>query len=154
MIGAPTAMAGAILWAHEVQREVERRDAEDDALGEAAGEGEPALAAGVGVEALGLAAVEAAGLLGGEPEDGDGAADLAAGPLDRLAVLGGDQLRRSPRCARRAAATTWSRAAARTWAGVAANSSRTAYAAATASSTWASVGHADLCRRAVRPRGR
>ena len=40
----------------------------------------------------GLAAVEAAGLLGGEPEHGDGAADLAAGPLDRLAVLGGDQL--------------------------------------------------------------
>lgn len=35
---------------------------------------------------------------------------------------------------------TWSRAAARTWAGVAANSSRTAYAAATASSTCASVG--------------
>lgn len=35
---------------------------------------------------------------------------------------------------------TWSSAAARTWAGVAANSSRTACAAATASSTWASVG--------------
>lgn len=40
--------------------------------------------------------------------------------------------------------TTWSRAAARTCAGVAANSSRTAYAAATASSTWASVGTATV----------
>ena len=75
----------------QVEREVEGGDAEDGALGEAAGQGEPALAAGVGVQALGLAAVEAAGLLGGEPEHGDGAADLAAGPLDRLAVLGGDQ---------------------------------------------------------------
>ncbi|CAM5679351.1 hypothetical protein SBADM41S_06034 [Streptomyces badius] len=36
--------------------------------------------------------------------------------------------------------TTWSSAAALTCAGVAANSSRTAWAAATASSTWASVG--------------
>ena len=35
---------------------------------------------------------------------------------------------------------TWSSAAARTWAGVAANSSRTAWAAATASSTWCSAG--------------
>ncbi len=76
----------------QVQREVEGRDAEDDALGEAAGEGETALTAGVGVEALGLTAVEPPGLLRGEPEDGDGAADLAAGPLERLAVLGGDQL--------------------------------------------------------------
>ncbi|CAM5257419.1 hypothetical protein SFUMM280S_05415 [Streptomyces fumanus] len=44
---------------------------------------------------------------------------------------------------------TWSRAAARTWAGVAANSSRTAYAAATASSTCASLG--TLTAATVRP---
>lgn len=75
----------------EVQREVEGRDAEDDALREAAGEGEAPLAAGVGVEPLGLAAVEPTGLLGREPEHGHGPADLAAGPLDRLAVLGGDE---------------------------------------------------------------
>lgn len=76
----------------EVEREVEGRDAQDRAAREAAGQGEPARAAGVGVEALGLAAVVAAGLLGGEPEDGDGPADLSARPLDGLAVLGGDQL--------------------------------------------------------------
>lgn len=76
----------------QVEGEVEGRDAEDDALGETAGEGQAALAAGVGVEALGLAAVEAAGLLGGEAEHRHRAADLAAGPLDRLAVLGGDEL--------------------------------------------------------------
>ena len=75
----------------EVQREVERRDAQDRAAREAAGQREPAGAARVGVQALRLAAVEAAGLLGGEAEDGDGPADLAAGPLHGLAVLRGDQ---------------------------------------------------------------
>ncbi len=82
---------GGDLVGAQVQREVERRDAQDDALREAAGQREPPLTARVGVQALGLAAVEAAGLLGREAEDGDRAADLAAGPLDRLAVLGGDQ---------------------------------------------------------------
>ena len=76
----------------QVEREVEGRDAEDRAAREAPGQSEAAGATGVGVQPLGLAAVEAAGLLGGEPEDGDGAAHLAAGPLDGLAVLGGDQL--------------------------------------------------------------
>src|SRR5205807_1140733 len=75
----------------QVQREIERSDTEDHAAREAAGHGEPADAAGVGVEALRVTAVEAAGLLGGPAEDGDGTADLASRPLDRLAVLGGDE---------------------------------------------------------------
>ena len=85
-------MAGATLWAHRLSGKLNGAMPRTTPLGKRAGEREAALAAGVGVEALGLAAVEAAGLLGGEPEHGDGPADLAAGPLDRLAVLGGDQL--------------------------------------------------------------
>jgi hypothetical protein len=51
--------------------------------------------AGAGLRMMGapgLAAVEPAGLLGREAENGGGAADLAAGPLDGLAVLRADQL--------------------------------------------------------------
>lgn len=75
----------------EIQREVERRDAENDATREATGQREATGAACVGVESLGLAAVEPTGLLGREPEDGDGAAHLAPCPLHGLAVLRGDQ---------------------------------------------------------------
>ena len=95
-------------------------------------------AAGVGVEALGLAAVEAAGLLGGEAEHGDGAADLAAGPLDRLAVLGGDQLGDLLGALDELPADVVEGGGADVG-GSGGASSRTAYAAATASSTWASV---------------
>jgi hypothetical protein len=76
----------------EVQREVEGRDTEDGPAREAPGQPEAAGAAEVRVEPLCLAAVEAAGFLGGEPEHGHGPADLATGPLDRLAVLRRDQL--------------------------------------------------------------
>ncbi len=74
----------------EVQREVERRDAEHRALGHAGDVGHPALGGRVGVEPL-RGGAEAAGLLGGEPERGDRAGHLAARPQQRLAVLRGDQ---------------------------------------------------------------
>ncbi len=74
----------------QVQREVERGDAQHHAAREAAHQRETAHAARVGVQPHGLA-VGPAGLLGGPAEHRDGTADLAAGPLDRLAVLRGDQ---------------------------------------------------------------
>ncbi len=64
----------------QVQREVEGRDTQDDAPREAPGEGEPPLPGEVGVQPLGLAAVEPAGLLGRDPEHRDGPADLSRGP--------------------------------------------------------------------------
>ncbi len=75
----------------QVEREVERRDAQHRPARHAADQRDPAGRGRVGVEPLQLAG-EAPGLLGRPPERRHRAADLGARPLQRLAVLGGDQL--------------------------------------------------------------
>ncbi len=76
---------------HEVEREVERRDAQDRPVGEAAHDRGAPGAGALGVEALHVAA-RPAHLLGGETEHARRAARLRARPQQRLAVLRGDQL--------------------------------------------------------------
>ena len=76
----------------QVEREVERRDREHDALRNPPDVGEPALGGLVGVEPHRLARPPTS-LLGGDPEHRHGTTGLAARPQDRLAVLGTDQLR-------------------------------------------------------------
>jgi hypothetical protein len=70
----------------EVEREVERRDAEHGAAREPAYDGHPAGGGRIGVEPLDVAG-EPPGLLGRPPERRDRAGDLAARPHQRLAVL-------------------------------------------------------------------
>ena len=133
---------------HQVEREVERADAEHRPLRHRVDQRQPAGRGRVGVEALEVAG-EPAGLLGRPAERRHRPADLAAGPLQRLAVLAGDQpgdLLGPLASSRR---LTWSSAAAGRWRAAAAASWRPAAAAATASSTCAGVALA-VCR----PRGR
>ncbi len=76
---------------HQVQREVERGDAEDRPSREAPHDRHAALGGRVRVEPLHFAD-EAPGLFGGPPERGDRAPHFDARPRDRLARLGGDEL--------------------------------------------------------------
>ena len=91
MIGRADRQRRRDLVRDEVEREVERRDAEDRALGEAPHERCPARHRRLGVESDQLATL-AAYLLGRPAEGRHRPGDLRPRPLDRLAVLGGDQL--------------------------------------------------------------
>ena len=90
-IGAPTAIAGATLCATRFSGKLNGAMPSTGPCGTRRTSAIRPVAAGVGVEPLHLAG-EAAGLLGGPAERRHRPADLAAGPLHRLAVLGGDQL--------------------------------------------------------------
>ncbi len=83
---------GRDLVRDQVQREVERCHGEHGSARHPADQRHPADAVGVGVQPLEVAG-EPAGLLGGELESAHRAGDLDLGPLERLAVLGGDRLR-------------------------------------------------------------
>ncbi len=89
--GAARGDGGADLVRHEVQREVERRDAQHGAAREAAHHRQAALGGLVGVEPLERPR-EPPGLLGGPAEGRDRALHLDPRPGDRLPGLGGDEL--------------------------------------------------------------
>ena len=79
------------LVAHQVQREVERRDGGHDAHGHADGEPELADHAGSGVQRHGLA-VQSLGFLGGQRDGLDGALHFATALSNDFAFLAGDGL--------------------------------------------------------------
>ena len=91
MNGQPAAMAGAILVGHQVQGEVEWRDADDDAGWKALDEAGPAGAAGDRVQRNHLTFGPAC-LFSGEGEGVHTARDLAAGEAQGLSRLGDDGL--------------------------------------------------------------
>src|SRR6185437_11270230 len=80
----PVAMAGGDLVRDQVERKVERRNRGDWADRETLDDSDRALVCGLKVDRFG-ALPEAFDLLGGEREDADGAADLGASVIDRLA---------------------------------------------------------------------
>ena len=90
MIGAPTAIAGATLWATRFSGKLNGAMPSTGPRGKRRTIAARPAAGGSVSSRMQLAAV-AAGLLGGPAERGRGPGRLAAGPLDRLAVLGGDQ---------------------------------------------------------------
>ena len=152
MIGAPTAMAGAILWAHRFSGKL------NGAMPRTTPFGKRRVSASRPVPPASVSRRWASPPLKRRASSAAKRKTDTARPTSPRAHLIGlpfsaeiswaiSSVRSTSRC------DTWSRAAARTWAGVAANSSRTAYAAATASSTCASVGTL-TCRRAGRPTGR
>ena len=78
--GCPHGDCRGHLVSREVEREVERRDAEDGTAREPPDQGEPPGPGRLPVESCQLSA-EPGALLGCQPEDRDGAADFDAGPV-------------------------------------------------------------------------
>ena len=146
-IGRTDGDGGRDLVSHQVEREVERRDAEHRPARESADERQASRRLPCRCRGAGPLRSSA-----GPPRRPSGTsrpprATSATRPLQRLAGLGGDQARRPRRRARRAGRLTWSSAAARTWAGTAATSALAAAAVATAASTSATAGPGHLAHQ-------